>query len=230
MASLRPGLKPGHYVRLSVTDTGVGMSSSVLERIFDPFFTTKGKGKGTGLGLAVVHGIIQQHGGTIGVYSVPGEGTTFQLYLPATSASRAPFASTPPMPLADTRQHGAGEAILLVDDEAQVLAVAAAILLRHGYRPVIYQDPLQALAAVREQPGHWRLVITDQLMPAMKGTKLAEEIWKLHPQQPIILATGFAGNLDASAINRLGFAGLLNKPFTRDSLLSLVGHVLRKQA
>ncbi len=226
MVALDPKLKPGRFVKFAVTDTGIGMSPAVLQKIFDPFFTTKQKDKGTGLGLAVVHGIVQQHGGVISVYSTEGAGTTFTLYLPVAEA--APAVPRPPAPAA--AKPGVGQAILVVDDEAQVLEVTSAVLRRHGYRPVAYQDPRQALAAFRECPAGWQLIITDQLMPDMKGTMLAAEIWKIRPGIPIILASGFAGNLDETAIGRGGFAGLLQKPFTRDMLLSLVGQMLARPA
>jgi PAS domain S-box-containing protein len=228
MAAQKPQLNPGRFIRLVITDSGVGMSAAVLDKIFDPFFTTKGKGKGTGLGLAVVHGIVQQHGGTITVHSEEGQGTTFQIFFPVTVPA-AKGVPDVPLNLPTVHPLGAGEAILVVDDEAQVLGVASAVLSRNGYNPVVYQDPLLALADLRQRPNHWDLVITDQLMPSMKGTKLAAEIWKLRPDLPIILATGFAGNLDETAIHHVGFAGLLQKPFTRDSVLSLTSHVLQRK-
>jgi nitrogen-specific signal transduction histidine kinase/ActR/RegA family two-component response regulator len=224
MASLRPQLKLGRFVRLSVTDTGVGMEAAILEKIFDPFFTTKGEGKGTGLGLAVVHGIIQQHGGYISVYSVPREGTTFQLYFPVAAEGTWPGPTEAPRAV----HPGAGQHILMIDDEEQVLRVASVVLARAGYRPDTFLNPLQALEAFRANPDNWQLVITDQLMPLMKGTKLAAEIWTIQPGIPILLATGFAGNLDEASISRLGFAGLLNKPFTKDLLLSLVSQALHR--
>jgi PAS domain S-box-containing protein len=225
MCRLQPELKPGHYVRLSVTDNGIGMSAAVLEKIFDPFFTTKDKGKGTGLGLAVVHGIVQQHGGMISVSSVLGEGTTFRVYCP--SASGTPLAAAPSAAL---QFAGAGEPVLVIDDEEQVLRVAVSVLQRNGYHPVAYHDPLRALAAFSERPDHWRLVVTDQLMPSIKGTALAAEIWKLRPGFPVILATGFSGNLDENVIRGVGFAGILAKPYTKESLLAQVGQALQRQA
>jgi PAS domain S-box-containing protein len=224
MCRMQPELKPGHYVRLSVTDNGIGMSAAVLEKIFDPFFTTKDKGKGTGLGLAVVHGIVQQHGGMISVSSVLGEGTTFRVYCP--SASGTP---PPAVPSAALNFAGAGEPVLVIDDEEQILRVAVSVLQRSGYHPVAYHDPLRALAAFSERPDHWRLVVTDQLMPSIKGTALAAEIWKLRPGFPVVLATGFSGNLDENVIRGVGFAGILAKPYTKESLLAQVGHALQRR-
>ncbi|MDQ5977064.1 MAG: hypothetical protein QG602_36 [Verrucomicrobiota bacterium] len=218
-AAAHSELKPGRFVRFVVADNGVGMSAAVREKIFDPFFTTKGKDKGTGLGLAVVHGIVKQHGGMISVASTPGLGSKFEILLPAASPA-GPAATAPGLPVAQVV--GRGEPILVLDDEEQVICVATAVLERYGFRPQGFQDPHLALAALRDRPDHWRLVITDQLMPDMKGTRFAAEAWIIRPDLPVLLATGYAGNLDGEASERLGFAGFLAKPFTKDSLLAAV--------
>ena len=228
MVSQRPQLKPGRFVRLWVTDTGVGMSEETLQRIFEPFFTTKETGKGTGLGLAVVHGIVQQHDGAIVVFSVPGKGTSFQIYFPviATSTSGAAqvvasLPSVPPLP-----DQGEGRCIMVVDDDELVLSVAENVLRRAGYKVVPYIDPVAALKAFRETPDAFDVIITDLTMPRIKGTKLASEMREIRPDLPIILVTGFGGGLNSNVFQGVGLYGPLQKPFTSESLLALVADVL----
>ena len=232
MVSQRPQLKPGRFLRLWVTDTGAGMDAETLQRIFEPFFTTKETGKGTGLGLAVVHGIVQQHDGAIVVYSVPGKGTSFQIYFPVLAASKAVAAlpgpslrSVSPLP-----NQGAGRCVMVVDDDESVLSVAENVLRRAGYKVMPFKDPVAALKGFHETPGAFDLVITDLTMPRIKGTRLAAEMRETRPGLPIILVTGFGGGLNSNVFQGVGLYGPLQKPFTSESLLTLVADVIEHSA
>ncbi|MEO5961538.1 MAG: ATP-binding protein, partial [Opitutaceae bacterium] len=163
LARTQPDLRPGSYVRLSVSDTGHGMAKATLDRIFEPFFTTKAPGEGTGLGLAVVHGIMRTHDGAITVYSEPGQGTKFHLYFPAHLGPRVADAGVkaPPVP------HGKGERVLYLDDEKLLAEMGGKILQRLGYKPEIFSTAADALAAFRAQPEKFDLVATDMTMPVM---------------------------------------------------------------
>lgn len=232
MISQRPQLKPGRFLRLWVTDTGAGMDEQTLQRIFEPFFTTKETGKGTGLGLAVVHGIVQQHDGAIVVYSVPGKGTSFQIYFPVISASAvASLQATPNFrSISPPPNQGAGRSVMVVDDDELVLSVSENVLRRAGYRVVPFSDPVLALQAFRETPLAYDLVITDLTMPRMRGTKLAAEMRAIRPGTPIILATGFGGGLETTAFQGAGLFGPLQKPFTSESLLEVVAAAIVHRA
>ena len=228
MVSQRPQLKPGRFLRLWVTDTGAGMSEETLQRIFEPFFTTKETGKGTGLGLAVVHGIVQQHDGAIVVFSIPGKGTSFQIYFPVIASSTAEAALATPTirsvsPLPD---QGAGRSVLVVDDDELVLSVVVNVLRRAGFKAMAFTDPVLALEAFREKPGTFDLIITDLTMPRIKGTKLAAEIREIRPGLPIILVTGFGGGVNSHVFQGVGLYGPLQKPFTSESLLAMVAQAL----
>jgi len=185
------GEDPPQWIRLTVRDTGCGMDAATRERIFDPFFTTKGVGEGTGLGLAVVHGIIADHGGRIEVESESDRGTTIHVDLP----SAAEAADEPPS--ASTCSRGRGERIAVVDDDTDVAAILGEILQKLGYRPTLFTDPRLALAAIDADPAAIDLVITDQVMPTMSGTALAAAVADLRPDLPIILLTGYADEGEA---------------------------------
>ncbi|HWA41226.1 MAG TPA: PAS domain S-box protein, partial [Gemmatimonadales bacterium] len=182
--AMTPDLPDGAYHRLAVTDTGSGMSPETLARIFEPFFTTKGNA-GTGLGLSVVHGIMRDHEGAIAVESTPGKGTTFFLHFPVTSERQAEAASaTVP------RARGAGQRILLVDDEEALVQVTSRILERLGYTCTTFTSAPEALAAFRADPMEFDAVITDVSMPLMNGLELALHAKDLRPDLPIALSTG----------------------------------------
>ncbi len=203
----RPDLHPGRYVQLSVSDTGCGMDRATLDHIFEPFFTTKAVGEGTGLGLAVVHGIMKSHDGGISVYSHPGEGTRFNLYFPVIEAEAVvPEVEITPIP------RGQGEHILFVDDEAVLASLGKRILERLGYRVTTKTSALEALAAVREQPEEFALVITDLTMPGMDGAKLGRQLLQIQPRLPVILTTGYSGVMTPGKARELGFQELLGKP------------------
>jgi signal transduction histidine kinase/ActR/RegA family two-component response regulator len=220
-----PDLHPGHYVQLSVTDTGCGMDSATLEHIFEPFFTTKPVGKGTGLGLAVVHGIMRSHGGGISVYSQPGEGTVFHLYFPVIETEAATQQiEAAPVP------RGRGEHILFVDDEEALAALGKKMLERLGYQVTIKTSALEAIAAVRDEPARFDLVITDLTMPVMDGVKLGSQLLQIQPHLPIIITTGYSGVMTPGKARELGFQGILTKPCAARTLAEAVHRVLQPTA
>lgn len=176
---------PGHYVRLTVRDTGHGMPPEIVSRIFEPFFTTKAPGRGTGLGLAVVHKIVTRSGGHIRVESEMGKGTAFHIHLPLS-----------PLPLAPSKRddhqllRGRRERILVVDDEVPVLSMMQQQLHKLGYRVITRADSLAALETFREEPDQFDLIITDHTMPSLQGADLAEKLGEIRHDLPVILMTG----------------------------------------
>jgi CheY-like chemotaxis protein len=200
-----PDLRPGRYLRLSISDTGHGMSPEIAERIFEPFFTTKESGKGTGLGLSVVHGIMQTYDGAIVVESAPGGGTAMHLYFPVLEG--APWETGG----ASTAPRGHGERVLLIEDEPVLAALGERFLRRLGYQPAAITDPAQALNRFRQE--RFDLVITDLAMPLMSGVEVARRIWQAQGDAPIILTTGYSASLDLSKALEMGFRDLLLKPY-----------------
>ncbi len=216
-----PNLKSGPYVRLTVSDTGCGMDDTVKERIFDPFFTTKAHGEGTGMGLSVVHGIVKKHGGNVAVYSEPGKGTTFHVYLPRidTSPTVKDTASTEPLPTGN-------EHILFVDDEAQVVDMGRQMLERLGYHVTARTSSVEALEAFRAQPEDFDLVITDQTMPNMTGTQLAKKLLAIMPGIPIILCTGFSEVVSENTAKAMGIREYVMKPVIQSEITKTIRKVL----
>ena len=213
-----PGLSPGGHLRLTVSDTGHGMSRFVLDRIFDPFFTTKRKGEGTGLGLSVVHGIVRGLNGHILVYSSPGKGTTFQVFLPGINAEGLEMScSEEPIPTG-------AEHILLVDDEAALVEVNTDILQSLGYKITGMTSPSEALELFRSDPDRFDMVITDMTMPQMTGDKFAKALLKIRPDLPVILCSGFSVSLNGKGKDSDGMRPrvLLRKPILkRDMALAV---------
>ena len=218
-----PPLPPGPYLRLTIRDTGAGMTPEIMARIFEPFFTTKGPGEGTGLGLAVVYGIITRHGGTITVASLPEAGTTFVIYLPR-------VAEEPPVRdrLAEPLPTGT-ERILFVDDEEALSILARETLVRLGYDVTVSTGSLDALAAFRATPLRFDLVITDQTMPAMTGETLVRELRRIRPDIPVILCTGYSPLIDAEHAAVLGIDAFLLKPVTPETLTHTIRQVFTRQ-
>jgi CheY-like chemotaxis protein/two-component sensor histidine kinase len=209
-------LPAGDYLCIEVHDTGCGMSREVMERIFDPFFSTKPVNEGTGLGLAVVHGIVTDHGGAIQVESEPGKGTTFRILLPAASVQSISSTSFHAMPLRGN------ERILLVDDEELVLGVLAQGLERLGYTVTGELSSAAALARFQKAPDAFDLVITDQTMPQMSGLELSTAIHAVRSALPIIIITGFSPQLSGKSAQSLGVAGILGKPIDFGELSTLM--------
>lgn len=223
MVAQRPTLRLGRHLCLTVTDTGCGMEPAVVERIFEPFFTTKEAGKGTGLGLSVVHGIMEQHGGAIVVYSTPGRGSSFHLYFPVAEQSAAAAAATPDAEVEVVPGHGH---ILVVDDEELVLLVARRFLEKAGYTVTTFSDATRAHREIAQHVRGYDLLLADLTMPGMKGTKLAGLAHELRPEMPVLLATGFMGDLTDSTLRDFGVTELIGKPFTCEGLTRTVRRVL----
>jgi CheY-like chemotaxis protein len=216
-------LKPGRYVRLTVEDSGSGMDEATLPRIFEPFFTTKEIGRGTGLGLSLVYAIVTDSGGGIDVKSAHGQGSTFAIYLPlAEIALPAAAGEEGPLP------RGNGERVLLVDDEAPLLAVTAEVLARLGYKPVSFSDSHAALAAFEAAPGRFDVVVTDDVMPGITGTELARVLRRHRPELPIVLVSGYSGPLLTQHALAAGVSELLTKPLQSREIATTLARVLRR--
>jgi CheY-like chemotaxis protein len=215
----RAALTPGYYVRLSVSDTGIGMDEATLAKAVEPFFSTKGVGKGTGLGLSMVHGLASQLGGAMTISSRPGLGTTVDLFLPAAAAEESRRTSS--QPVLHSGAAGAGK-VLLVDDEELVRASTAEMLTDLGFAVVEAASAKEALACLAAE--RFDNVVTDHLMPGMTGTELARSIAEDYPQTPVLVISGYA-EIEGVAVN----IPRLTKPFRQDELArSLAG--LRKPA
>ncbi len=213
-------LVPGRYVCVSVSDTGVGMDRDVLEHLFEPFFTTRAPQVGTGLGLAMVHGAVKEMHGVIDVQSVPERGSSFALYFSRVDADVQADAAAPP-----AAPDGAGQVVMVVDDEPALVALAEEVLAGLGYEPVGFRDPALALAALREAPNRFDALVTDQIMPGMTGTELARAVHALRPDLPILLASGFGGaRLDEQARDA-GVTAVLQKPLRQGELAEQLAQV-----
>lgn len=221
----KPGLSPGDYAMIGVSDTGCGMHRDILSRIFEPFFTTKDKEKGTGLGLATTYGIVKQHEGGIWAHSESGCGTTFEVYLPLCPEPAAAVA-------VQTVQHAddvAGAAtVLVVEDDAAVRRLAVDILKRGGYR-VINSDSVEE--AVRRTAGHdgpLHLVLTDVVMPGMKGPEVYARICARHPEAKVLYMSGYTENVIAHRGVLQENVAFIQKPFSVAGLLEKIGQLLRR--
>jgi CheY-like chemotaxis protein len=214
-------MAPGTWVRLSVTDTGVGMDTATKSHIFEPFFTTKEQGKGTGLGLATVYGIITQSGGHLEVDTAPGLGTTFAVYLPAATAE--PVVITHPA----TREIvGGNESILLVEDEEPVRELLREILEARGYTVTTASNGLDALAVWEERGASIDLIVSDVVMPRMNGPEFVHRAFALRPAVAVIYISGYHDLpiTDRTILQESG--ALLEKPFVPDTLAAKVREAL----
>lgn len=213
-------LNAGNYIKLAVSDTGHGMAAEVKERIFDPFFTTKERGKGTGMGLAVVHGIVKSHGGTITVKSVPERGTTFELFLPVSqNIEKVTTDAGAELPTGNER-------ILFVDDEKTLVDLGRQMLERLGYSVDSRTSSIEALELFKTQPDKFDLVITDMTMPNLTGEKLARELMRIRADLPVILCTGFSEQISESRAKKLGIKEFILKPLLMNKLAVTVRGVL----
>lgn len=215
-----PDLKPGSYVKLTVSDTGRGIDPKIIDKIFDPFFTTKKVGQGTGMGLSVVHGIVKDHGGAITVSSKLGQGTTFTLLFPRVEDAKeeeVEFAAIIPT---------GTERILLVDDEQGLVVLAKIMLERLGYTVTAMTNPLETLDLFRKNPQDYDLVITDLTMPHLPGDRLAAEITSIRPEIPVIIATGYSNAVDDDKLKGIGIKAFIPKPYQKQELAKTIRLVL----
>jgi two-component system cell cycle sensor histidine kinase/response regulator CckA len=224
-AAQRPGLEPGRYSRLAVSDTGTGMDAATLERVYEPFFSTKERGRGTGLGLAAVYGIVTGLGGTVVIYSEEGLGTTVSVLLPVTEQVAA-AAAEPDRPREDLRGHG--EAILLVEDEESLAAMATRILARNGYQVYAAENGADAVRRAADPAYPVDLLVTDMVMPEMLGIEVVTRVRAARPQLPALFISGYAQQvLDFHGIPARDH-DILQKPFTEAALLSRVRQALNR--
>ena len=221
MHGITAALNPGSYLRVEVKDSGEGMPAYVMERIFDPFFTTKEKGRGTGMGLAVVHGIVKNHGGDIQVTSEPGKGSRFDIYFPVIERDPEPGETPKAVDVPGGTEH-----VLIVDDEIMLVDVAKGRLNALGYRVTIETDSIQALERFKQGPDTYDLVVTDMSMPVMTGDKMAREIMSVRPDIPVILTTGFSREMSEELALKMGFKGFLTKPMRFNDLALAVRKAL----
>jgi CheY-like chemotaxis protein len=219
-ALAHPPLAPGAHARLSVRDTGHGMDGAVMQRLFEPFYTTKPVGEGTGLGLAVVHGIVASHQGAIVVESAPGQGTTFEVYLPPAAVP----AEAAGMPSENTL--GGRERLLVVDDDPAVARLVQRTLQGLGYHVTVRTDSVEALATFREGPGAFDLVITDHTMPQLTGIGLTAELRRTRPDVRVLMTTGAREAFTAEQRGAFGVLDCLMKPFSVDELAHAVRRAL----
>ena len=222
--SAHPGARPGEYVRLSISDDGSGMDKEILAQIFEPFFTTKVAGEGTGLGLAMVYGVVKQNDGFINVYSEPGMGTTFTVYLPKFEGE---VGQTRPEGVFEPVLRGQ-ETILLVEDETAILKIATIMLEDLGYTVIATNAPSDAIRLVAEHIGEIHLLLTDVVMPEMNGLDLAKELLSLHPQMKCLFMSGYTSNVIAHHGVLNEGVKFIQKPFTLKDLAAMVREVLAK--
>jgi PAS domain S-box-containing protein len=220
MAEAWPELHAGPYALLSVEDNGSGIQPEHVSRVFDPFFSTKAVDSGTGLGLALSYGIVKAHGGTIKVYSEPGRGTRFHVYLPVIQEAVTQAGEN----LAEI--HGGKECILVVDDEEEITKILARQLERLGYTVVRCTRPEDAMLVLRRQPHIFDAVISDQTMPGITGTEIAKEVHTIRPDLPVILSSGLVTPLDAALLKEAHVAAFLPKPVETARLAKVLREIL----
>jgi two-component system, cell cycle sensor histidine kinase and response regulator CckA len=224
-ASMMPDAKPGPHVMFRVTDTGNGMPRAMIDKIFDPFFTTKEVGKGTGLGLSTTLGIVKSHSGFISVYSEPGKGTTFKVFLPAAAIQEElPQLKTSIVPI-----QGHGELILVVDDEPNILGITKMILEKNRYDVVSAGDGPEALAIFAQQMKSISLVLTDLSMPYMDGVALVRSLKKMRPDVSIVASTGQGEKAGVAELQSLGVKNFLTKPYNTERLLATLDDTLHRR-
>ncbi|MGN6385577.1 MAG: response regulator [Verrucomicrobiota bacterium] len=218
-ARMQPESKPGRYVLVNVSDQGTGISPEIVNKIFEPFFTTKEIGKGTGLGLSTALGIVRSHGGFLSVYSEPGKGSTFKVYLPAADREAAgkPGEKQPPQV-----PSGQGEWVLVVDDEAAVREIIKVTLENNGYRVATATDGAEAIARLASKAWNIEIVILDMMMPYMDGLSTMRALKRLDPDLKFIAISGLMDQPRTSQLSELGQVEFLAKPFTTEQLLRVL--------
>jgi len=215
------GLRPGRHARLTITDSGHGMSEDTLKHIFEPFFTTKAPGEGTGLGLAVVRGIVEDHDGAVTAQSRAGEGSTFQIHLPEHTSLTVPGEAKPAaMP------RGTGERVLLIDDEKMIVDSSRSLLNHLGYKVTAFTDPKTALGAFHAAPAEFDLVVTDLMMPRITGIEVVRQVRALRANLPVLMVSGYSGTWTPEGLRALGVNALIAKPMTSSELAVAVRRTL----
>ncbi|MGB7450078.1 MAG: response regulator, partial [Ornithinimicrobium sp.] len=218
-ARLNLDAKVGSYIFLTVTDTGMGIPSEILDRIFEPFFTTKEIGKGTGLGLSTVIGIIKSHGGFVKVYSEIGIGTQFQVYFPAVDTPET-------LPIAKSSlRKGQGELILVVDDEMAIREITKASLEAYNYKAITASNGIEAVAIYAEHREQISVVLTDMMMPSMDGPTTIRTLQKINPDVKIIAVSGLSSSDKLAQAAGTGVKTFLSKPYTTQELLETIERV-----
>jgi CheY-like chemotaxis protein len=217
-------MRPGRYLKLTVRDTGTGMTAEVQSRMFDPFFTTKAQGEGTGMGLSVVYGIVRGYNGVVGAESQPGKGSVFTVLLPQSDSSRL---------ASDDKEKSStglgGEHVLFVDDEPAVVEMAGAMLNRLGCRVTAVADAFAAMTVFSKDPQMFDVVITDQTMPGMTGFELAKKILSIREDIPVILCTGYSEAVSRDSAGEVGIREFVMKPITRDEMAQAIRRALKKE-
>jgi CheY-like chemotaxis protein len=222
-AALPAGLAPGRYAQLWVRDDGCGMDDETRLHIFEPFFTTKPVGQGTGLGLAVAHGIVETHRGAIAVTTAPGQGSTFDVYLPLAAGT----ASTPQPPTSPTLSaRGQGQHVLYVDDDEVMALMVQSLLGRLGYRATCLLDAQEAIALVEAEPAAVDLVVTDFNMPNVSGLDLVRALSRIRPDLPVAISSGYVSDELRASAAALGVHAIMQKERTLEELGALVHEAL----
>ena len=226
-AQMHPEAHPGKYVSISVADTGIGIDPQHIDRIFDPFFTTKAHGEGTGLGLSTTLGIVRAHEGFINVYSEPGRGTQFTVYIPAyfpeTPAQAPRVESETPSAL----PMGQGELVMVVDDEVNIREMTGRTLAAFGYRVLTAEDGTAAVSLFAQNQGKVAAVLLDMMMPFMDGAATARALRRMDPNVRLIGSSGLVDKRKLDEAREVGFSGFLPKPYTADDLLKVLSEALR---
>jgi CheY-like chemotaxis protein len=215
--------KPGKYVMLTVTDTGIGMDKETMERVFEPFFTTKEMGRGTGLGLASAYGIIKGHGGYIDVDSEKEQGATFSIYLPASERKAQEAVKTAELLIKGS------ETVLLVDDEEVILEVGKELLEGMGYRVITAKDGKEAIEVYEKAREEIDIVVLDMVMPNMGGGEAYDRMKEINPEIKVLLSSGFSIDGEASEILERGCNGFIQKPFNMEELSAKTREILDKE-
>jgi len=222
-ASIHAGARPGNYVAISVSDTGLGIPEDIKDRIFDPFFTTKESGKGTGLGLSSVGSIVKNHQGFLTVESQIGKGTTFRIYLPA-----AELEGRETMESKELSPDGSGEVILVVDDEASIREISKELLETHGYNVLAASHGAEALAVYMREKEIIKLIVMDLVMPIMSGPEAIKTLRRINPEIKIIAVSGMAFEEEAPVVEETDVKAMLRKPYSSDVMLRTIAEALGK--
>jgi two-component system cell cycle sensor histidine kinase/response regulator CckA len=221
-AETHQGAVPGPYIMLSFSDIGMGIDSKTIEHIFEPFFTTKDRGKGTGLGLATIYGIIKQHEGYISVYSEPGMGTTFKIYLPRVDESPETLLDNLPV----RKGKSGSETVVVAEDDAGVRQLVSNILEKHGYRVITADTTEKLIQILGRHNGPLHLLLTDVIMPDMNGKELFERFKPIYPEMKVIYMSGYTDDVIAHhGILESGFH-FIQKPFALSTLTNKIRTVL----